>query len=181
MSPPPSASLGQAPDSSSAAITILSNILGANIDVGLKYCLELGYHDDPALRTGFMRLMNTILQNGTRFGGLGAKRTMTGSQPFSELVSGPNLALSIAVCEACPSSEADELLPVIFKIFESNGSILNLMKGLIEREVAQTSKSSLWHPFVIMLMTQTTNQSCSVRTRPLPRCSPSSGRTTDSE
>lgn len=138
-----------ASDTTSTAIAILSNLLGANIDVGLKYCLQLGYHDDVNLRIGFMRIIITILQNGTRFGALGAKRVAAGSRPFTDLVCDPNLALAIAACEACPSSETDEFLPVVFRLFESNGSVLSLMKGLVEREVAQTSESHrylyLWH------------------------------------
>jgi len=53
------------------AIQALSNLLSANVDVGLKFSLEIGYHDDLQTRTAFMHVLTNILTQGTEFGALG--------------------------------------------------------------------------------------------------------------
>ena len=52
------------------AITILSNLLSANIDVGLKHSLSIGYHENPEIRTAFVRVLYNILLQGTEFNSL---------------------------------------------------------------------------------------------------------------
>lgn len=122
-------------------ILALSNLLSANIDVGLKYCLDLGYHDDSYLRIAFMQLMNTVLRQGARFGRLAAKRASSAPRPFINLISGPNYAFAVAICEACPPAELDEMASMLFRALEARGSLIGLIKVLIEREVSQTSTS----------------------------------------
>jgi neurofibromin 1 len=122
------------------AISALSNLLSANIDVGLKHCLSLGYHDDPALRTAFMQLLANILQHGARFGGLNAKRMSTASKAYLDCLTDGNLAFAVAVVEACPPQEVDEITLLLFRTFEARGTVLPLVKVLVEREVTQTSE-----------------------------------------
>ena len=55
---------------SDLAITILSNLLSANIDVGLKNSLSIGYHENPDIRTAFVRVLYNILMQGTEFNNL---------------------------------------------------------------------------------------------------------------
>jgi neurofibromin 1 len=55
---------------SDLAITILSNLLSANIDVGLKHSLSIGYHDNVEIRTAFVRVLYNILVQGTEFSNL---------------------------------------------------------------------------------------------------------------
>ena len=52
------------------AITILSNLLSANIDVGLKHSLNIGYHENVDIRTAFVRVLYNILVQGTEFNNL---------------------------------------------------------------------------------------------------------------
>lgn len=52
---------------SDLAITILSNLLSANIDVGLKHSLNIGYHDNVEIRTAFVKVLYNILMQGTEF------------------------------------------------------------------------------------------------------------------
>ncbi len=52
---------------SDLAITILSNLLSANIDVGLKHSLSIGYHDNVEIRTAFVRVLYNILMQGNEF------------------------------------------------------------------------------------------------------------------
>lgn len=51
-------------------ITNLSNLLSANIDVGLKHSLSIGYHDDVEIRTAFVKVLYNILVQGTEFNNL---------------------------------------------------------------------------------------------------------------
>lgn len=52
------------------AITALSNLLSANIDVGLKHSLGIGYHEDLDIRTAFVKVLCNILIQGTEFNNL---------------------------------------------------------------------------------------------------------------
>lgn len=52
------------------AITALSNLLSANIDVGLKHSLSIGYHEDLDIRTAFVKVLCNILIQGTEFNNL---------------------------------------------------------------------------------------------------------------
>ena len=136
------ARLNSVEDLSSLALAALSNLLASNLDVGLKHCLSLGYHEDSSLRTGFMRLLTTILQRGARFGGLSAKRLSTAPKPYLNLMTSDpdNLALAVAICECSTPSEVDEISLLLFRVFESKGNSLGLVKMLAEREIAQTSE-----------------------------------------
>lgn len=55
---------------SDLAIKILSNLLSANIDVGLKHSLNIGYHDNVEIRTAFVKVLYNILIQGTEFSNL---------------------------------------------------------------------------------------------------------------
>ncbi|KAG5954004.1 hypothetical protein E4U53_002877 [Claviceps sorghi] len=48
-------------------IKILSNLLSANIDVGLKHSLNIGYHENIEIRAAFVRVLCNILTQGTEF------------------------------------------------------------------------------------------------------------------
>lgn len=158
----------------SLAIAALSNLLAANMDVGLKHCLTLGYHDDPALRGAFMQLVSRVLQQGTKFGGtsggLGgpsAKRLSNAPKPYLDQLKDGNLALAVAIIEACPPSEVDEISLLLFRVFEAKGTLLALLKVLVDREVTLTSESGLQWCLEHELTTssQITSRSCSERTR----------------
>lgn len=56
--------------SSELAITILSNLLSSNLDVGLKRSLSIGYHENVEIRTAFVRVLCNILMQGTEFSNL---------------------------------------------------------------------------------------------------------------
>lgn len=57
-------------------ILAMSNLLSANVDAGLKYCLAMGYHEDTRTRTAFMQVLTNILNQGTEFETL-AENVMT--------------------------------------------------------------------------------------------------------
>lgn len=129
---------------SSLAIAALSNLLSANMDVGLKHCLTLGYHEDPLLRSAFLQLTSSILRTATPFGGLDNQSAQSKQpKPFLDALTSDNLAFAVAICEVCPLPEVDEMLALLFRSMEAKGTLMNLIKVMIEKEVAQTREYSL--------------------------------------
>ncbi|KJZ78890.1 hypothetical protein HIM_01663 [Hirsutella minnesotensis 3608] len=131
---------GIAPESDSV-ITILSNLLSANIDVGLKHSLNIGYHENIEIRTAFVRVLYNILLQGTEFGSL---TDLAVSEKYEELLDVLTTDLSIAVSMSaiCPTSEVDELTVCFLTIFEQRGLIFELFEVLIKHEIEQTGKSN---------------------------------------
>jgi neurofibromin 1 len=133
---------------SNLAIKILSNLLSANMDVGLQLCLSLGYHEDPVLRCAFIELTASVLRNGSPFGVLGNQTSQSRHEtPYLDALvwEGPdyetdNLAFAVAICEVCPPAQVDEMLGLLFRSLETNGLLLSLIKIMVEKEVAQTSE-----------------------------------------
>jgi hypothetical protein len=48
------------------------------------------------------------------------------------------MPLTIALCDACPSTEVDEMTISLLNIFDSRGLGSFLLEGLIDHEVEQT-------------------------------------------
>lgn len=144
---------------SELAITILSNLLSANIDVGLKHSLNIGYHDNVDIRTAFVKVLYNILIQGTEFNNLSDAAV---SEKYEELldVGGqylpkPGVLLTVysqlltkdvplaaAMCDVCPSSEVDELTISLLTIFEHRGLSFRLLEALIKQEVNKTGPFS---------------------------------------
>ena len=139
------------------AILALSNLLSANIDVGLKHSLGIGYHEDLEIRTAFVTVLCNVLAQGTEFNNLS---DVAVSEKYDELVevssSVPilfsgiliilmqvlvnDMTLTIALCDACPSTEVDELTMSLLNIFDSRGLGFVLLQQLIKHEVEDTGK-----------------------------------------
>lgn len=127
-------------DSSSTvefAIQALSNLLSANVDVGLKFSLEIGYHEDLEIRTAFMHVLTNILTQGTEFGTLGDSVIGEKYERLVDLLV-ENIDFVRALCESCPGGEVDEMTIALLNIFDSRGKGLTLLKELIQQEVANT-------------------------------------------
>ena len=50
------------------------------------------------------------------------------------------MALTIALCDACPSSEVDEMTISLLNIFDSRGLGFILLEALIDHEVEETGE-----------------------------------------
>jgi neurofibromin 1 len=48
------------------------------------------------------------------------------------------MALTISLCDACPSTEVDEMTISLLNIFDSRGLGFVLLEALIEHEVEET-------------------------------------------
>ena len=76
---------------SELAIAILSNLLSANIDVGLKHSLNLGYHENVEIRTAFIKVLYNILSQGTEFSNLSDSAV---SEKYEELLDVSNAMIT---------------------------------------------------------------------------------------
>lgn len=123
------------------AITILSNLLSANIDVGLKHSLSIGYHENVEIRTAFVKVLYNILVQGTEFSNLSDAAV---SERYDELLDllTHDTHLAVAIANVCPSSEVDELTISLLNIFETRGMAYELMEALIKQEIQETENES---------------------------------------
>ncbi|KAI2626815.1 GTPase [Xylaria nigripes] len=126
---------------SALAITILSNLLSANIDVGLKYSLSIGYHENIEIRTAFVMVLYNILVQGTEFSTLSDKAINEKYSALLELLT-QDMSLVVAIAAACPSSEVEELTVSLLNIFESRGMTFELMEALIKQEIDDTENEA---------------------------------------
>lgn len=92
---------GEAAYVSDLVITILSNLLSANIEVGLKHSLNIGYHENIEIRTAFVKVLYNILLQGAEFGSLTDSAV---SEKYEELLD---------VCAPPTASSASALLTMM--------------------------------------------------------------------
>ncbi|TQV91339.1 ras GTPase activator [Cordyceps javanica] len=127
--------------SSEMAITILSNLLSANIDVGLKHSLSHGYHDSVEVRTVFVKVLYNILTQGTEFSNLSDSAV---SERYEELLGllTKDLSLAVSMSSICPSADIDELTVCLLIVFEQRGRTFELLEALIKEEIEQTEHAT---------------------------------------
>ncbi|RYP13921.1 hypothetical protein DL767_010513 [Monosporascus sp. MG133] len=126
---------------SELAITILSNLLSANIDVGLKHSLSIGYHENVEIRTAFVKVLYNILLQGTEFSNLSDAAVSEKYNALLELLT-HDMSLAVAISSVCPSNEVEELTISLLNVFESRGLTFELMEALIRHEIEETENES---------------------------------------
>ncbi|KAI0518485.1 GTPase [Xylaria bambusicola] len=131
----------EAGSTSALAITILSNLLSANIDVGLKHSLSIGYHENIEIRTAFVKVLCNILVQGTEFSTLSDKAVNEKYNALLQLLT-QDMSLVIAISTACPSSEVEEMTVALLNVFESRGLAFELMEALIKQEIEDTENEA---------------------------------------
>lgn len=127
--------------SSELAITILSNLLSANIDVGLKHSLSIGYHENVEIRTAFVKVLYNILMQGTEFNNLSDTAVTEKYDELLDLLTA-DTSLAAAISSVCPSNEVDEVTISLLNIFETRGLSFVLLETLIKQEIEDTENES---------------------------------------
>ncbi|KAI8801315.1 hypothetical protein BJ742DRAFT_685193 [Cladochytrium replicatum] len=124
-------------------VLAISNLLSANIDIGLRFSLGMGYHEDVKTRSAFMQVLTNILNMGAAAHALGpgtpgSQENVKNAVPNTN----GNLTIAMALCETAPVAEVEEVSQVLLNVFESRGLVLRLLKTAVEREVMSTDTSS---------------------------------------
>jgi len=52
------------------------------------------------------------------------------------------MMVALAICDTCPPGEIDIIIPVLFNLFDTRRSLIDLLKAVINREIASTGKLS---------------------------------------
>ena len=123
------------------AITILSNLLSANIDVGLKHSLNIGYHENVEIRTAFVRVLHNILVQGAEFSNISDVAVAEKYEELLEILT-HGTTLATAVSKACPSQELDELTISLLSIYEARERTFELIEALVKQEIEDTENES---------------------------------------
>ncbi|TPX30663.1 hypothetical protein SmJEL517_g05805 [Synchytrium microbalum] len=123
-------------------ILALSNLLSSNIDIGLKFSLSMGYHEDSKTRAAFIQVLTNVLSMGAadQFEGLGnEERGQTDRyEKLMDLILEPGMEIVKALCEVAPVSESDEIAQVLLSLFEARGQSIRLLAAVIAIEVMKT-------------------------------------------
>ncbi len=118
-------------------IMALTNFLTSNPDVGLKFSIPVGYHNNPKIRADFLRVFAGIIQLGVskRLGG----NDQVKYQALMEFLL-ENPAICIRICDICPAGEVDELATGLLNLYEKKGKGLELLMGMVTREIQNTTR-----------------------------------------
>jgi neurofibromin 1 len=121
----------------------LSNLLASNIDVGLRYSLSMGYHEDPRTRAAFMQVLTNLLETGAKeqFEGLGDEGQIMQAryEKMVELLMEQDYTIALSLGEV---SDSEDTASVLMSIFEAKNKPVQLLAALLENEVNQTDYAS---------------------------------------
>ncbi|KAJ3192593.1 Neurofibromin 1 [Irineochytrium annulatum] len=119
-------------------ILALSNLLAANIDIGLKFSLSMGYHYDLKMRAAFMQVLVNLLDSGAaeQFASLGEEGVVLRAryEKMLEMVVSHDLSVVLALAEA----DTEDVAGTLLAVFEAKGQSERLITALLEQEVART-------------------------------------------
>ncbi|KAJ6532260.1 hypothetical protein DFH09DRAFT_1370329 [Mycena vulgaris] len=123
-------------------ITGLSHLVGSNSEHGFKQCLPLAYDPDNRKRGIFANVFARVIGQGTKFD-VEERIVHPGRHHrLSELVKGTDMVLVMAICETCPPAEVEIMISVMLNLFDTRGSLMTLLKHMIDREVAHTDSEA---------------------------------------
>lgn len=125
------------------SILALSNLLSSNLDIGLKYSLPLGYHEDTKTRAAFMQIFTNILNQVSDFEDLSEenkeKVMRERYRKLIDLFTEDDLTIALALCEVASVGDIDEIAQLILAIFRNDHEkTLRLIKIVVEKEVIKT-------------------------------------------
>ncbi|ORZ22469.1 hypothetical protein BCR42DRAFT_406243 [Absidia repens] len=124
-------------------IMAISNLLSANVDIGLRHTLTLGaYHEDPQIRTAFIRVLTNILYQGTEFGSLAESATSDRYEKLVDLLFESDMEITLSLCHVCPASDTSETAKVLLHCFKAKNKLIPLLDYLIDKEVKTTDNET---------------------------------------
>ncbi|KAF7352222.1 hypothetical protein MVEN_01185600 [Mycena venus] len=123
-------------------ITGLSHLVAANSEHGFKQCLPLAYDPDPKKRAIFAIVFARVIGQGTKFDVEDRSTNPGRNNRLAELVKGSDMVLVMAICETCPPAEVEMMISVLLNLFDTRGTLMTLLKHMIDREIAHTENEA---------------------------------------
>ncbi|ORX48285.1 hypothetical protein DM01DRAFT_1385598 [Hesseltinella vesiculosa] len=120
-------------------IVALSNMLSANVDVGLKYSLTMAYHDDAQMVTAFIQVLTNILKQDTEFETLEESIMVDRCKKIVQYMLMYDCAIPLALEEVCTMNDIDDVAASLFTTFASEGKAMVLLQLLLEKDVQNTT------------------------------------------
>ncbi|KAI8085069.1 uncharacterized protein BX664DRAFT_266338 [Halteromyces radiatus] len=120
-------------------IIAVSNLLSANVGIGLKHTLSLGaYHDDPLIRTAFIQVLTNILYQGTEFDSLAELSTTERYEKLVELLFESDMEIALSLCHVCPTTDTADVAKLLLRCCKSRNKTMTLLEYVINKEVKTT-------------------------------------------
>ncbi|KAJ1893414.1 Ras GTPase activating protein ira2, partial [Kickxella alabastrina] len=124
------------------AIKSLTNMLAANLEIGLQYSLSIIYHEDTKLRALFTDMFTTILNQGIDIDSLGGDTADHWKARLVEALVDPGLKLLLGINEVCQVQDVDELGASLINIFESRHQTKILFERIVTVELERTDSAA---------------------------------------
>lgn len=124
------------------SIKALTNMLAANLEIGLQYSLSVIYHEDTKLRGLFTDMFTTILNQGIDIDSLGGDTPDHWKSRLVEALVDPNLKLLLGINEVCQVQDIDELGASLINIFENRHQCKIMFERIITVELERTDSAA---------------------------------------
>ncbi|KAJ3209839.1 Ras GTPase activating protein ira2 [Entophlyctis luteolus] len=121
-------------------IRAISNLLAANIDIGLKFSLSMAYHEDSKTRTSFMLVLTNILESVGKFefNGLGEEMhvmQLRYQRLIEIVVDSDDMYIALAMGGI---SDTEDVAGLLLSVFETKGQFLRLLTAAVQAEIDRT-------------------------------------------
>ncbi|KAJ6247171.1 inhibitory regulator protein ira1-related [Anaeramoeba flamelloides] len=121
---------------SQLTVISLSNMIHANVSVGLHHVLPMGYVKHLKTRSEFIDVLTNILNQGTEFDNL--KETLEDKyQNMIEMILDKDFIVIRAINEIIEVTDMDKIAEIVIKLYYSKGLHIKLLKFMIDDEVAK--------------------------------------------
>ncbi|KAJ2606891.1 Ras GTPase activating protein ira2 [Coemansia sp. RSA 1722] len=124
------------------AIKALTNMLAANLEIGLQYSLSIIYHEDTKLRALFTDMFTTILNEGIDIDSLAGDTPDHWKSQLVEALVDPGLKLLLGINEVCQVQDVDDLGSALINIFECRHQTKILFERVITVELERTDSAA---------------------------------------
>ncbi|KAJ2315851.1 Ras GTPase activating protein ira2, partial [Coemansia sp. RSA 2704] len=124
------------------SIKALTNMLAANLEIGLQYSLTIIYHEDTKLRALFTDMFTTILNQGIDIDSLSGDTPDHWKSRLIETLVDPGLKLLLGISEVCQVQDIDELGAALINIYEARQQSRIMFERVITVELERTDSAA---------------------------------------
>ncbi|KAJ2791338.1 Ras GTPase activating protein ira2, partial [Coemansia helicoidea] len=124
------------------SIKALTNMLAANLEIGLQYSLTVIYHEDAKLRAMFTDMFTTVLNQGIDIDSLGTDSPDHWKSRLLETLGDPGLKLLLGINDICQVQDIDELGAALINIFEARHQTRIMFERIIAIELERTDSAA---------------------------------------